>query len=58
MFERFLNMFEKILRRRGGYYRNMNPIGANRDTQTKIQMPTPGVNDHVKANQGRNEDNR
>ena len=33
----------------------MNPIDANRDTQTNILTPTLIVNDHVKANQGGNE---
>ena len=36
----------------------MNPIDANMDTQTKIQTPISGGNDHVKANQGGNGDNQ
>ena len=36
----------------------MNPIGANRDTQKKIQAPTLFGNDHVKANQGGSETNQ
>ena len=36
----------------------MNPIDANRDTQTNILTPTLIVNDHVKANQGGSETNQ
>ena len=36
----------------------MNPIDANRDTQTNIQTPTPGVNYHIKVNQGGSEANQ
>ena len=36
----------------------MNPIDANRNTQTKMQASTPGENDHVKANQGGSETNQ
>ena len=36
----------------------MNPIDANRYTQTKMHTSTPGENDNVKANQGGNEINQ
>ena len=36
----------------------MNHIDTNRDTQKKIHIPTPVVNDHVKANQGSSETNQ
>ena len=36
----------------------MNHIDANKDTQTKIQAPTPGGNDHVTVNQGGSDTNQ
>ena len=35
----------------------MNPMDANRDIRINIQTPTPGGNDHVKANHGGSETN-
>ena len=36
----------------------MSPIDVNKDKQIKIQTPTPGGNDHVKAKQGGSDTNQ
>ena len=36
----------------------MNPTNANMYKETRIQMPTTGGNDHVKANNGGSETNQ
>ena len=51
----FLKRAWAFFKQEGGQYRNLNPMDANRVTHKRIQTPTPGENDHVKANQGGNE---